>query len=220
MPSTSNERMPSRRCPAPHQAHARHARQAVDAVAGELRLVRGDRVAAQPLDVVERAGEADRAGDVGRAGLEAVRRLLEGRLLEGDGQDHVAAALERRHGVEQCPCAPTARRCRSAHRSCGRRRHRSRSRAPARRRASRGAAWQPSTSTWRAARVREARDRLDRHQRAGRVGELRHRDELGARAQQALERGHVEPAGRVDRRRHELRARCARGCSCHGTMLA
>ena len=47
--------------------------------------------------IVDRRAEPDRAGDVGRAGLEAVRRLLELGLLEGDVEDHVAAALPGRH---------------------------------------------------------------------------------------------------------------------------
>ena len=65
--------------PGADQPHARHARQPVDAVAGQRLLVLEDRVAAEPLDEIERRAEPDRAGDVGRAGLEAVRRLLERR---------------------------------------------------------------------------------------------------------------------------------------------
>ena len=37
----------------------------------------------------------------GRAGLELVRQLVPGRLLERDRADHVAAAQERRHRLEQ-----------------------------------------------------------------------------------------------------------------------
>ena len=48
--------------------------------------------------------------------------------------------------------------------------------------------------------------RLDRQHRAGHVGDMGHRDELGAGRQQRLELRHVEPAGRVDRRDHQLEA--------------
>ena len=55
--------------------------------------------------VVDRRAEADRARDVRRAGLELVGQDVVGRLLEGDRADHVAAALPRRHRLEQLrPC--------------------------------------------------------------------------------------------------------------------
>ena len=60
-----------------------------------------DGVAPELLDEIDRGAEADRAGDVRRAGLEPVRRLLELGLLEGDVEDHVAAALPGRHRREQ-----------------------------------------------------------------------------------------------------------------------
>ena len=52
----------------------------------------------------------------------------------------------------------------------------------------------------------ELDDGLDRHQGAGDVGELGDRDEPGARRQQRLERGEIEPAGRIDRRDHQAEA--------------
>ena len=56
---------------------------------------------AEAVHVVDRGAQADRAGDVRRAGFEFVRQLVVSCLLECDGTDHVAAALIRRHGVEQ-----------------------------------------------------------------------------------------------------------------------
>src|SRR6185437_16252353 len=80
---------------------AGHGRQPVDAVAGERLLMLEDGVAAEAFEIVERDAEADGAGNVGRAGLEAMRRLLEGGLGEGHFHDHVAATLPGRHAVEQ-----------------------------------------------------------------------------------------------------------------------
>ena len=44
----------------------------------------GDRFAADAFDEIERLAEADRAGDVGGACLEAVRRLLKLGVVEPD----------------------------------------------------------------------------------------------------------------------------------------
>ena len=68
--------------PRRYQPHARKPRQLRDAVFGERRLMRLDRIEAEMLDVIERRCEADRAGDIGRAGLKPCRRVLESRLLE------------------------------------------------------------------------------------------------------------------------------------------
>ncbi len=54
--------------------------------------------------------------------------------------------------------------------------------------------------------VREPHDALDRQHCAGDIGDVGDRDELGARPDQRREFRHVEPAGGVDRRRHELDA--------------
>ena len=74
--------------------------QAFRGVVKQILFVRGDRVDADRGDVVERRGQADDAFDVRRARFEFVRQRVVGRLLETDGEDHVAAALPRRHGVE------------------------------------------------------------------------------------------------------------------------
>ena len=80
-----------------------------------------------------RRAQADRVGDVAGAGLEAAgRRLVDG-LLEGDVGDHVAAALPGRHRRRAPPACRRHADAGRARTPCGRRRRRSRSRAPARR---------------------------------------------------------------------------------------
>ena len=157
------------------------------------------------LEVVDRGAEADGAGDVRRARLEARRDAREGRLLEAHRRDHVAAAEERRHRLEQLARAPTARRCPTARTACGPRRRRSRSRARARRRA--GAA--PPARRRPAARRRARRTAraisLDRIHRAEHVRDVRDRDELRARREQRLEGVEAQLAAVVDRR-HAQRA--------------
>ena len=78
--------------------------------------------------------------------------------------------------------------------SYGRRRHRNRSRVPARRPECAAAAWQPSSSTF-APCACARRTIAAPAEHAGRIGDMGHRDQFGARAQQPLERVHVEPAG-------------------------
>ena len=70
-------------------------------VVEQVLLVGRDARDADPAEVVDRGAEADRAADVRRAGLEAVRQVVPGRALEGHREDHVAAALPGRHGGEQ-----------------------------------------------------------------------------------------------------------------------
>ena len=75
------------------QAEAVDSRQAAGGVVQEFVLVGGDPLPAEGRDVVERCPEADRVGDVGRAGLELGRWLGVGRVGEGHILDHVAATL-------------------------------------------------------------------------------------------------------------------------------
>ena len=63
--------------------------------------MRGNLVHAKIADIVERRAERDGPGDVGRACFELEGQIVVGGLGKGDGADHVAAALVRRHGVEQ-----------------------------------------------------------------------------------------------------------------------
>ena len=87
------------------QAQTGNARQPVDAVAGQRLLVFEDVVAPELLDEVDRGAEPDRARNVRGAGLEAVRRILKLALLEGDVEDHLAAALPGRHRRQQLVAA-------------------------------------------------------------------------------------------------------------------
>ena len=105
-----------------------------------------DRVEPDRADVVDRGAEPDCLRDRRRSRLELVRQLVEGRLVESDRADHLAAEVERRHRLEQLARAPRARRRRSARRACGRRSRGNRSRAPGRRSARWGAAWAASTT--------------------------------------------------------------------------
>ena len=76
-------------------------RQPLERVGGELVLVLLDRVEPDLGDVVQRRGEADSLGDRLRSGLELVRQLPPGRLLDLDLADHVAAGVEGGHLLEQ-----------------------------------------------------------------------------------------------------------------------
>ena len=56
---------------------------------------------ADPAHPVDGRAQSHGARDVGRARLELVGQAVPGGLLEAHGQDHVAAALPGRHGLEQ-----------------------------------------------------------------------------------------------------------------------
>ena len=60
-----------------------------------------DRVEPDPLDVIDRGGEADGSRDVRRARLELERHRVVRGLFERHAADHVAATLVRRHRVQQ-----------------------------------------------------------------------------------------------------------------------
>src|SRR6187455_519101 len=63
-------------------------------------LVRGNRVEPNLAEIVDRGVQGDRAGDVWRAGLELERQVGPRASLERYRADHVAAAEERRHRLE------------------------------------------------------------------------------------------------------------------------
>src|SRR5580700_11506600 len=87
--------------PAGDEAHAGDAGQAIDPVTGQRLLVLADRLAAQAFDEIEGNAEPDGASDIGGAGLEAVRRVLELGLFVGDVDNHAAAGLPGRHRGER-----------------------------------------------------------------------------------------------------------------------
>ena len=75
------------------------------------------RSATEALNLVAYAWRLDRLADRRCAGLELVRQLVPGRLLDGDRADHLTAELERGHPPEQLGAAPeiatSASSCRS-----------------------------------------------------------------------------------------------------------
>src|ERR671930_1251676 len=72
----------------------------------ELLLVRLDRLDPDRGQVVDRGSEPDRLGDRHGAGLELVRDLAPGCLLETDLADHVATEVEGLHRLEELAAAP------------------------------------------------------------------------------------------------------------------
>ena len=68
-------------------------------------VVGGNILAAERFDVIDRGAQADRLADRGSAGLEFVRRFLERARFERDGDDHLAAAVPRRHAFEKLAAA-------------------------------------------------------------------------------------------------------------------
>ena len=80
------------------------------------RLVRGDAVHADRVEVVDGGGERDRLRDPLGAGLEALRGRQVLGLLHGDRRDHRAAGEERGQRVEQVAAAVE-------HADAGRREH-------------------------------------------------------------------------------------------------
>ena len=136
----------------------------------------------------------------GRARLELVGELVVDGLLEGDRE----RSCRRRPGRAASPRAARlgrrARRCRWARTSCGRRRRRSRSRAPARRPARCGRRLGAVDQHGSAPGVGDVDDAPDRVDRAERVGDVGDRDELGARPDELLELVEQQLAGVVDGR--------------------
>src|SRR5665213_586648 len=75
--------------------------QGCDGVRGERALVLGDRFEANRFQVVHRRTEPYRFGDRGGACLELPGDLVGGEAVEPDVRDHLAAAEERWHRLEQ-----------------------------------------------------------------------------------------------------------------------
>ena len=69
-------------------------------------FTRGHALEADRLDVIERRTEADKAGDVRRAGFELVRRIGKRGALEAHFTDHLAAAEEWRHRIKVRTACP------------------------------------------------------------------------------------------------------------------
>ena len=86
-------------------AHARHFREALDRVCGKLRIMRENFGAPDSFDVINRGRESDRAGNIGSARLESMRRLLERAFFQRHAHDHLAAAVPGREGIENLRAA-------------------------------------------------------------------------------------------------------------------
>ena len=63
--------------------------------------MRGNGVHADVRDIIDCRRETVSAGDMRRAGFEAAGNIGKGGFLKCHAADHIAAALIRRHGVEQ-----------------------------------------------------------------------------------------------------------------------
>ncbi len=172
----------------------------------ETLLVRPDPLEPDPFNPLDGRGQTDRTGDMRRAGLELVRKLRVGRLLEGDLLDHVPAALVRRHRLEQ-----TAFSVEHAH--AGR---------PVELVSGEGVkigiqgldVGRPVGDPLGAVDQGQSPcgmglvdDRLDRIDGAECVGDVVDRDQPGARGEQATVGVHVELAGIVDRDDPDARTR-------------
>src|SRR5215470_18498434 len=85
----------------PNQTQIRNAAQNLCRVGEYVGFVRRDALQAKRIHVLDRASQAERARDMRSPRFEFVRQLVVKRLLKRYRTDHVAAALIRRHGVEQ-----------------------------------------------------------------------------------------------------------------------
>ncbi len=189
----------------PDDAQARNCRERLRRVGQQVPLVRLDRGKAQGRDVVERRAEGDSARDVRRAGLELVGQVVERRLLEGDGADHVAAALVRRHRLEERRLSVEHADARRTVDLVARERVEVAVEGPhvdghPRRRL------RAVDEDHRPAGVGELRDLPDRQDRAEGVREVRDRDDLRPVREHLLEGRDVHVAGVVERRHDEARA--------------
>ena len=179
--------------------------QALDGVAGDVARVLPHGVHPEPGQVVDGGAEADRLGDRHGARLEARGRLGELGLVVADAGDHVPAAEERRHRLEQLAAAVQ-------HADAGR---------PV------GLVTGPGVEVGaergdvdrqvrdglravdqheRAGGVRELGDLGDRVDRAEHVGDVADREQLRPAREQVAERLHVEQARVGDRHVGQLRA--------------
>ena len=179
--------------------------QALMGILDQRGLVRPDARLADRVDIVDGGAEPDRLHDRRRAGLEPVRRLAIGDAVLEHLADHLAAAVERRHGAEMLMLAVE-------HADAGR---------PVELVAGEGVEVAADVlhvdvevdgglravhQHRNAARMRAPHDLLHRHQGAEHVRHMGDRHHLGARRQQLLEFVDEEIALVVDRRPFDHRA--------------
>ena len=80
--------------------HSRQFSQTFHRITSKMRIMFENCRAADPLDVINRGGEPDRAGDVRCARLKSVGRFLERAFFQGDADDHLPAAMPWGNGIE------------------------------------------------------------------------------------------------------------------------
>ena len=88
------------------QPQSGHLGQSRETMPDEVLVVLPQRLAAQFVDEGHGGGQANRAGDVGGAGLKLLRAVFEGRTLEVHVVGHIAADVIRRHRLEQFAASP------------------------------------------------------------------------------------------------------------------
>ena len=154
-----------------------------------------------------RGAQADGAGDVRRARLELVRQRVPGASLERDRADHVAAAHERRHGLEQRGLAVEHADARRAVELVAREHIEVAVERLDVDAACDTAACDPSISTGDAMRVRQLHDLVDRIDGAERIRQVRHRHHLRARPSSRSNCVHNQLAAIVYRRHTQPGAR-------------
>ena len=148
-------------------------------------LVGGDIGHAQRVDIVDRRAEADGVGDIAGAGLETFRRPLKHGLFEGDVGDHVAAALPGRGlGQNRVTAIDRADAGRPEHLVARKHEEVAADRLHVHRHVRhRLRAVDDDANAMLMGQRRHLRDGRDR---AERVGDLRHRDDLGPGPEQFL----------------------------------
>ncbi len=157
-------------------------------------------------EVFQRDTETDGAGDIGRAGFEALRSGAESGASEVDLADHVPSELVRRHGVEQLRATPEHA---DAGRTEGLVPGEGKEVATQRRDIdfevrSRLAAINQHHGTGGLGETRHLDGRIDG---AEGIGDVREGDELGAGRKQALKSDEIDFAARRDGRHDDLGAR-------------
>ena len=140
-----------------------------------------DRVHAEGGDVVDRGAEPDGLGDRRRAGLELPGDLVGREAVDGDLGDHLAAAHERGHGLEQLAPGPQRADAGRAAHLVGGERHE---------------VGVPGLHVDR--EVRHGLARVDQHERAGGVGGVGERTDVVDRAEHVGHRAHREELGAVE----------------------
>ena len=85
----------------PDQSNRGNRRQRLCGIVQQFTFVSGDRVHSDGQQVVDGGAESDASGDVGRPRLELEGKIIVGRPLKGNRQDHLPATLIGRHGIQE-----------------------------------------------------------------------------------------------------------------------